>query len=401
MRPPAIAEDTAASRADDVENDEHQEYGSEPPAKKGNTRGRTASSRTILRAALISALLGFGAAAVGVGYKKVGALKISGGALLETQSLQHYKNELRLSASELQQAWDGASQTVRNVFGASYMPRVQGQPPPTDPLSMFQERVKELRATAPLEKASEQEKQKYILQLRIATVILRAASSRLASLKELDDFLVQKNMGTELALERTPIPPREELLKQKDDLLSFSQFVDMLGQGRVDISAVGNVKDKKIPRSLAESLANYLQAVDLQAKHDEEAYRILRKLLDATGTVLPSGHLQELNELAENERIFAGDERPLFPSSFFACLMSGFEKMRRAESIPANNIATWANDWTVKGALDRLMELETQVLYLGSSSVSAKLTAVERWAKADSTKPPVYDDFGAMALGLL
>lgn len=378
---------------------------------KKRTKDGMLSTVVLLQTTFVAALLVLGAAAAGLGYKKVVAGRKEpgdgGGPLLSAEGPEGYKNEVGLLVSQLEESWKGASQAVKETFAAQYVPRMRKQPPPADPLRLFKRRADELLTKAPGEDASEEEKQKYVMQLRVAAVVLKAASSRLASLKELEVFLAEKNMGGgKLALVRTPIPAIDVLLQQKDDLCSFPAFLATLDErrrGDISVAAAGGgiVSGQEIPRSLAEGLSNYLQAVDLQARNDEQIHSIFLELLETTGAVLPSGHQKELTALARKERLFGGSAIPFFPETYFSSLLAGFRRMRRAGSVPSDYVGTWGNDWTVKGARRRLRELETLVLYAASASVAAKMTAVERWAHAEPSRPPVYDDFGSLAIALL
>lgn len=276
---------------------------------------------------------------------------------LDSQSLQQYEDEFTAAALKVEKTWESTPETARTAFVKHFLPTVDGAAPPA-PLAFFQRHAEALRAIQrPAETDRPAERNLYAIRLRLVTSIFNAASSRLLSLTQLESFCRAAGIGSPvLGLETPKLPSADELNMQKDDLITFPEFLAFLGAKLGAHSYAYEVDGKGIPRVLARRLAGVLRGAGLQIGHDGRQTEAFRWFLEAVGMELaPHG---KTNADCWTLPMSPGS-RP-FHADAFRFVLAEFEEWRIDQLRSSEFAMSWAREWTVNGVLHLLERLEVR-----------------------------------------
>ncbi|CDJ36327.1 uncharacterized protein EMH_0078730 [Eimeria mitis] len=321
------------------------------------------------------------------------------------KEVQTYEKALSSAASELKRLWERVSPEVRQSFYTHYTPRVYGSSSLTSPLELFERQVSRVfeRMRPPLG-ASSQQYGVYVQQLQIARVILKAAWTRLSQLQALEEFVVSRKGGEEDRYSfQTPVLPGGGMGSAGEELLSFRDFLDLLGSRKGAVPAYPDATARRptVPLALAQGLARALQMLEFQAEMDAKVHRAFHELLLVTGTPLPCGPLQPLEEFAKEGPLYVEPRRPFFPASFFSYLLAAFSRESSTQLISDDALSTWAYQWTYEGAAQRLAELGERMNSNFAAVAAVKVSLVSRWAVQQPHDPAATTDLTCLAFSLL
>lgn len=369
-----------------------------PKVQRGIIREREEPSLLVWGTTFLAFVMAVAAITTGrILFKRMGIQSQNGGLPLDCEALECYAKELDKGQTELEQAWGRASAPVKAAFATLYVP---GAPikPPACPLGLFLETLEALRALErPTAVASDADKRTYALRLRLATAAVRAATVRLTSLMELQEFAENRNVQLPLIAMMLQGRPSEDVLKKETaDLVSFPEFLEMVEGGNIPAGAPS--AEKMIPRTLANHLAVGVQFARLRRKQGQSVHKCFDDFLSAFGTVKPLGSMMDMAEMARKIPLAQDFEDFSFVATCFSSLMSGIDRLT-GDAIPyPEALASWVNDWTVPGALRRLHELDGATLFVHSTTAQMKLITLQC---ANMCPAPGVDELLPLAVALL
>ncbi|CDJ60484.1 hypothetical protein, conserved [Eimeria maxima] len=321
------------------------------------------------------------------------------------KEVQAYEKALTNAASELKRLWGRVSPEVRQSFYTHYTPRVYGSPSLTSPLELFERQVMRVfQKGRPPQGASKQQYGLYVQQLQIARVVLKAAWTRLSQLQALEEFVVsRKGIEEDRYFLQPTVLPGAGRSSPGEELLSFRDFLDLLGAKKAAVPAYPDAAARKpaVPLALAQGLARTLQTLEFQTEMDATVHRAFHELLLVTGTPLPCGPLQPLEEFVKQGPLFVEPQLPFFPTPFFSSLLAAFSRERSALLVSDELLSTWAYQWTYEGASQRLEEIGERMRSSAASAAAVKLALVSRWALLQPHDPAASTDLACLAFSLL
>ncbi|CDI74391.1 hypothetical protein, conserved [Eimeria praecox] len=315
-----------------------------------------------------------------------------------------HEKALRNGAGELKRLWERVSPEVRQSFCSHYTPRVYGTSFLTSPLDLFEREAMRVFQKRPPQGATPQQYGVYVQQLQIARVVMKAAWTRLSQLQALEEFVVAKRGSDEdRYFVQPPVLPGAGLSSPEEELVSFRDFLDILGskERAFPVYADASARKAAVPLALAQGLAKALQTLEFQTEMDAKVHRAFHELLLITGTPLPCGPLLPLEELAKQGPLFAEPRRPFFPAAFFSSVLAAFSRERAAQPVSEEVISTWGYQWTYEGASQRLTEVGERMRSSAAAASAVKLSLVSHWAHQQPQDPAASTDLACLAFYLL
>lgn len=278
--------------------------------------------------------------------------------ILKSSDLMNYKNLLINASKELEETWQRSPETVRRAFTKYFLPEVEikGKDLQQGPLSLLQHPVESICGIQqPSEAADEQQKREYALQLLLVRTVITAATHRLNSLADLEEFCKEREIGSELlGLPMPTLPPFEDLAIQMEDLISFPEFLRMVDR-EVDQSS-RRPADKQVPSKLAQILADLVLAGDIRAKADREVRNIFHDFLNLVSRLPLSVDQTGYHSGLEIPPI-PGEDLP-FSTSIFSAYVYGFDENSMTGCISTKSLELLSSRWTVEGAIGQLKALQ-------------------------------------------
>ena len=350
-----------------------------------------------LKTAILAMLLLAAAAGAGHLYRTLNRVLPAKRLALDAEHLEQYERDFNSSAAQLQRDWKMCTDTVKDAFVMHFIPRKRGAAVPVDAFSLYEKHIHSVRAfERPAATAKNEEKLVYALQLRLMTSICTAASSRLSSLQELDEYgRTRPDFPIPLLGHQVEPLTRYELYQQKETV-SFPSFVAMLGGRDVNLKHQRKAAGQKIPEVLAHRLVNVLHADDLLDRSDREAHAAFTDFMEAaTGELpLPGSVKTDPNSLPVPAR------SSVFPIDLFREALFHAKKLREDQYVYPGDAGCWAKDWTINGVLRVVDELEDQAISRILKSEGAKLNALEAWTEGKDRNVR-FDDVFSLSLALL
>ncbi|OEH76285.1 hypothetical protein cyc_01132 [Cyclospora cayetanensis] len=316
---------------------------------------------------------------------------------------QSYRtDDLRLLLKELEHTWADSSEGVRASFTEYYMPHFWDTLSSDDPISVFRRDVNELLGVKePSETAFHRGTARYKLRWQFAIAVVRAATVRLLCLKEIQAFVQKRGLkSAQLALLVRSMPS-ESLLLKKNDLVSFQQFMWMLrGDGPFRSASTYN-QQAGVPLDLVIQLVNGILFAEMQLQHSQRVHACYKQFLAAAKCTMPWGNMMNAMQVTENLPMIHNGKKMIIPAAYFCALLGSLGKLRRDAVPPPETIASWANDWSIRGVLSLLYVLDEDTCFVKSKYRWIKSVFLNRWLAQKLTPPPTSHDLFALGVALL
>ncbi|CDI83543.1 hypothetical protein, conserved [Eimeria acervulina] len=397
-----VAESALETGSKEAANDSLLES---PPSLKPSSNPNSKRRAIIWRAAFVAVLL----AVVLMGFRRLLRprlpVRIGPALTSNAKEVQMYEKAVRQATGELKRLWNRVSPEVRQSFYVHYSPKVYGSSSLTSPVELYERQVKKVcENERPPSGASAQEYGQYAYRLQVTRVVLKAAFARLSQLQTFEEFLLSTRGSEEDRYSvQPPVLPGVGLNSSDEELLSFRDFLDLLGSHRAAFPVFPDATARKpaVPIALAQGLARAVQTADFQTEMDAKVHRAFHELLLVTGTSLPCGSLQPLEEFAKQGPLFVEPQRPFFPVSFFSHLLAAFGRERSYQTLTDDALSTWAYQWTYEGASQRLAEIGERMRSSATLAAAVKVALVSRWALQQPHDPTASTDLVCLAFSLL
>lgn len=261
---------------------------------------------------------------------------------IDDATIQMYTADMKTAVKELELTWAGASETARKAFRTNYMVREEEKLPPLTPMAYLRPHIAALiRKSHPNATPTQDSKHALVTDISLVTTIVKAATSRLDFLTELDNLCDGSGMGSWLLdRDEVPLPPPTALKEDNDDLVDFEQFAWMVERMPVIFSkeAYADGKDK-IPRVLAKRLADVVIADQMQLENDRYVHGIFGRFLQSVDLDAPP-----ITDIDGTPFLIEPMEKKL---TLYALL-------REQEALTPRVVGSWAAEWNVDDVLERL-----------------------------------------------
>lgn len=299
------------------------------------------------------------------------------GTPVEEATVQAYATDLETAAAELEAAWHRAPQTVREAFMENYMMRQEDDDEsPSTPLAYFQPHIQPLlsKRSLPAARPTEEWNHALVTEMSLVSTLLKAAASRLHFLIALDKLCDSCGLGAELLnREEVPLPPAGSL-KEDTDLVDFAQFAWMVQCMPVVVSEkVYAASEDKIPKVLAQRLADTVKASQLQLENDRHVHGLLHRFVQSVGPSAPPivdvGGTPFLLELMQRR-------------------LELHTRLRERDILTPKVVGSWGTEWSIDEVLERLA--------LNEEEAHLRL---EDWRELKPVIP--FESLFALATGLL
>ncbi|KAL8437611.1 hypothetical protein ACSSS7_000840 [Eimeria intestinalis] len=205
--------------------------------------------------------------------------------------LDNMFNDLSTKASELIERWTNAPDVVRKAFAIHYLPSLEGMEADyKEGLDLYIRHVEGLKRVRIPTHEEEEKRRGYKRHVKTLTGVLMAAAERLRGLESLHAIYSQHNVEINMLFkpDPSPLPPKEQLMTQTEDLMSFSEFSRMVyppsqdtqelqqqqGQGQ---GQERQQEQQQIPGVLAAKVANLLRVQQIMAEEDYAIQEIFQK----------------------------------------------------------------------------------------------------------------------------
>ena len=317
--------------------------------------------------------------------------------ICDAEHLKQYESDFNNSTAQLQRTLETSTDTVKQAFLRRFAPRQYGIMFPPDAVAFFDHHIKSMRAIQrPEETAEDGEKLVYALQLRLLTSIFNAASSRLSSLQELEEYGRTHPDFPIPVLDRHAESLKGSELYQQKETVSFPSFVAMLGGRDVNLKHQRKAAGQKIPEVLAHRLVNVLHADDLLDRSDREAHAAFTDFMEAaTGELpLPGSVKTDPNSLP------VPPGKSTFPIGLFRGALHRAEKLRAEQYVQPGDAGCWAKEWHVEGVAGVVDALEDQASDRALKAAKARIAVLGPWLEEKDPSVAFHDVF-SLAVSLL
>ncbi|KAL8454040.1 hypothetical protein Emag_001612 [Eimeria magna] len=206
------------------------------------------------------------------GLKAVQTLAKDEELALMNDELDGLFTDLNKRVDEFVERWNAASEDTKKAFAAHYLPSVEGmEADPAEGLELYMRHVEGLKKVRVPLYDEENKRIGYMRHVRTLTAVFMAATERLKGLEGLNQIYRENHVEANMLFkpDPSPLPSKDQLLNQTEDLLSFEDFIKMVPGVSMPRNAAQ--ADQMIPRVLAEKVANMLR---IQYKMSDEDYAI-------------------------------------------------------------------------------------------------------------------------------
>lgn len=317
----------------------------------------------------------------------------------DEESLTLYEQEFDAAAAELERNCNSASEAALEAFAKYFVPGAVGRKLKAVRRAL-QGQLAAFRATRPpADTEGETERAIYAAQVRLVTGLLKAAGIRLASIDKSASFTNDNAVASPLNNIPFTSLSSTKLKQQNSSLVGFSSFVEALGNRPVPSDMPTG--EQGLPEVLVRKLTNAVLASDMHIEHDTQVLAVFNEYVSGIGK-MPSIEEQaaDVELLAQGERLpMPRGARP-FPLALFKTVLNGFGQFHSDFRIPADVIKSWAENWTIEGALSHLRELEQRQKTRLEVLLATKKDIVQEWL-ATQAKPLKGTDLFTLCVFLL
>lgn len=353
-------------------------------SRKQHAKGRGISGKLVMGAVVLAVLLG---GVLVFGQQKRKKITRMPHTLLPpvVPAEENYQYTLDLSISQLEYAWDSSSDTVKQAFAKHYAPHKTSS---TCPLTLFQRHVAAVHEAA--EGWRQSGRSIYIMNCRLVTAIVRAATARLVGLQQLELLCHKTGSGSILLdIEGPQLPSSSKLKKQQEDLVTFRDFITLLQGFPIDVPEQVDEEGQGpgVPRVLAQRLAQLLLKASMQSYHDEGVASHFADFVKTSGSAV------------EVALPISQGQTP-FPVLELSRALVDVGQKRNTRFISPKAVANWAQIWDIDGVKERAAVLLGIERARPTAEEDLKMQILRDWEEFIGAPLP-GDDLFSLAIALL